>query len=270
MDTDLHVCRHHEQFNQLSSEWHTKTGLICNISQCSGEVVERLARTYDGRNEMQVDQRNEDWQAQLTVMLVTDERQVMKSQADEAATIRTTAFRDPENQSCQNITLLNETLSISVLPEKLITHLWHGKKMEKSRVWSKVMETSTSGVAKRGTGSAGRTRWHLIGAAANWRKWLKKSRKISDCKFHLCECNKKQSLRASTIVGFIGSLTASVSTFLVLRLGLPRVPGRWHCCSGLWSGGLLRCCPIWLSFWGSSWPCRLPWLHVNAAFLNWN
>ena len=61
-------------------------------------------------------------------MLVTDERQVMKSQADEAATIRTTAFRDPENQSCQNITLLNETLSISVLPEKLITHLWHGKK----------------------------------------------------------------------------------------------------------------------------------------------
>jgi len=35
----------------------------------------------------------------------------------------------------------------------------------------------------------------------------------------------KQSLRASAIVGFIGSLTASGLTCWVLRLGLPRVPG---------------------------------------------
>ena len=136
MDTGLHVRRHHKQFNQLSSESRTKMGLICNISQCSGEVVERLARTYDGRNEMQVDERNEDWQAQLTVMLVTDERQVKTSQADEAVTIRTTAFRDPANQSCQNITLLNETLSVSVSSEKLITYLWHGKKTKNGKVQS--------------------------------------------------------------------------------------------------------------------------------------
>ena len=81
-----------------------------------------------------------------------------------------------------------------------------------------------TGVA-RVCGGAGRTRRHLLGGGKLAKIVKKIHVKFQTVSFICLRVQQKQSLRASAIVGFIGSLTASSSTCLVLRLGLPQVPG---------------------------------------------